>query len=100
AGSDLELLDIKPEPAPEEFRTWPDAQVFRINAVTRSAGEISKKFTARLIPFADAGATGSEYKIWLPYRAPRPDRNLLVDGIEFRSRKPNAGSIIDGRIDT
>jgi hypothetical protein len=53
-----------------------------------------------LVPFADAGATGTAYKIWLPFEVPRADRNLLMDGIEVRSRKPNAGSIIDNNLQT
>ncbi len=53
-----------------------------------------------LVPFANAGGSGAQYRIWLPYEQPRPDRNLLADGVEIRSRKPNAGSIIDGNFDT
>jgi len=52
------------------------------------------------VPFADAGASGSNYKIWLPFKDPAPGRNLLSDGVEIRSRKPNAGSIIDGNLET
>jgi hypothetical protein len=40
-----------------------------------------------LLPFADAGAQGSSYKIWLPYGDVRPSRNLLLDGIELKSRR-------------
>ena len=52
------------------------------------------------MPFADAGASGSNYKIWLPFKDPAPGRNLLADGVEIRSRKPNAGSISDGNVET
>jgi uncharacterized protein len=49
----------------------------------------------RLVPFADAGASGTPYKVWLPYGQLRPSRNLLLDGVEIRSRRPNHGSVID-----
>jgi hypothetical protein len=55
----------------------------------------------RLVPFADAGATGADYQIWLPFGPPRADRNLLLDGLETRSRKGNVGgSIIDDDLQT
>ena len=48
-----------PEPAPEDFKTWPHAQVFRLN----TAGTV-----IRLVPFADAGSkNGKGYKVWLPW---------------------------------
>ncbi len=37
AGTNLAALNVKPEPAPKELRSWPSAQVFRINAVARRA---------------------------------------------------------------
>lgn len=96
-SSKLRDLQFKAEPASGKFKTWPGAKVFRINAVTRpgSSSEKGKPASVRLVPFADAGTDGSQYKIWLSYKAPRPDRNLLADGVEIRSRKPNAGSILD-----
>jgi DUF1680 family protein len=99
-AADVARLEIKPEAAPKNLRFWPAAQVFRVRAVCRSAQNPATPVTVRLIPFADAGATGTAYKIWLPYQAPRPDRNLLMDGVEIRSRKPNAGSIIDENFNT
>ena len=45
----------------------------------------------RLVPFADAGATGADYQIWLPFGPPRADLNLLLNGLETRSRKGNDG---------
>ena len=92
-----------PEPAPQRLKTWPGAKVFRINGVASRPGGSSKAgapLKLGLVPFADAGATGTDYKIWLPFEPPRPDRNLLMDGIEIRSRKPNAGSIIDDNLQT
>jgi hypothetical protein len=92
AKPDLAALSVTPEPAPAEFKTWPGAQVFRVNAVTRRDG---KPVSIRLIGFADAGASGARYKIWLPL-AGAPSANLLLDGAESRSRLGNLnGSIID-----
>ena len=50
----------------------------------------------RLIPFADAGATGTSYKVWLPLGLASSSGNVLLDGQESRSRPGNVGgSIID-----
>ncbi len=99
---DLNAIKFKAEAAPGDFKTWPGAQVFRIRAVSRPTPEskAAKPLTAKLLPFADAGATGTRYKIWLPCQPARPDRNLLRDGVEIRSRKPNTGSILDGNVQT
>jgi hypothetical protein len=92
AKPDLAALAVTPEPAPAEFRTWPGAQVFRINAVARRSG---KPVSVRLIGFADASATGARYKVWMPL-AGVPVANLLFDGTESRSRPGNMrGSIND-----
>jgi DUF1680 family protein len=102
-GSDLASLGFSPQPASEKWKTWPAATLFKINAVahpSHSTGSALTTIPIRLVPFADAGASGTPYKVWLPYKAPRQDRNLLIDGIEIRSRKPNMGSIIDGRTET
>lgn len=98
----LEQLDVRAEPATGEFNTWPGARLFSMNAVMRKgvtddAGQLSQRI--HLVPFADAGITSGSYRIWIPYGTPRLDRNLLLDGIENRSRKPNFGSIIDDRLD-
>ena len=103
AGADLKALHFTPERAPEKFKTWSNAEVFRIDALARKSCDSLKKGTPMkisLVPFADAGASGSNYKIWLPYQEPSSGRNLLADGVEIRSRKPNAGSIIDGNVET
>ena len=92
AKPDLAALALTPEPAPAEFKTWPGAQVYRINAVTRRGG---KPISIRLVPFADAGMTGARYKVWLPL-AGAPSANVLLDGTESRSRQGNqTGSIND-----
>jgi hypothetical protein len=49
-----------------------------------------------LIPFADAGETGTAYKVWIPLGLASSSGNLLLDGQESRSRAGNVdGSIID-----
>ncbi|MDB6122211.1 MAG: retaining beta-L-arabinofuranosidase [Pedosphaera sp.] len=100
AGTELAALNITPEPAPEKMKSWPGAEVFRINALTRKPGNSAKEakeLQIRLIPFADAGTTGTSYKVWLPYGGSSPNKNLLLNGLESRSRKMNVGgSIIDG----
>ena len=104
SSPDLPALNVKPEPAPQPFKTWPGAEVFRINAVTRnSAGSLPAGAAEqiRLIPFADAGGTGTAYKVWLPYGQTPVNKNLLIDGLESRSRKANVGgSVIDGDVQT
>jgi len=53
---------------------------------------------AVFVPFADAGSTGGDYRVWL--RAPGVDAStasVLAEGRESRSRQGNQnGSIIDG----
>ncbi len=97
-STQLSDLDVVAQPAPEKFMTWPGAQIFQVKAVTRRATEIVKAGSPvkiSLIPFADAGGTGSSYKVWLSLPKPASD-NLLTDGRESRSRKGNlGGSIID-----
>jgi uncharacterized protein len=102
AAADVSKLRVTPEAAPASHKFWPEAKVFQVQAVCRprAAEQTSAAVTAKLIPFAEAGATGSLYKVWLAYKQPRADRNLLTDGIEIRSRKPNAGSIIDNNLKT
>jgi hypothetical protein len=81
-GSDSNKLRVTPEAAP-------DARIFAV-------ADGGTNLAMRLVPFADAGQTGGDYQIWLPFGPPRAGRNLLLDGVETRSRKGNAGgSIID-----
>ncbi len=63
ASGDAAALAVTPEPAPDGLRTWPGAEVFRVNAVDRKT---FLPVQIRLVPFADAGATGAAYKVWLP----------------------------------
>jgi hypothetical protein len=92
---ELAALSFTPEPAPVGWKTWPGAQCFKINATGRSG---RSPFSARLVPFADAGSTGMKYRIWLPI-AGQPNANLLLDGTESRSRQGNLdGSINDDNL--
>jgi hypothetical protein len=95
ANTDLAALSISPEPAPDQVKSWSNARVFRINAVSRG-----KPVEIRLIPFADAGSLGENYKVWLfQYAGSKGD--LLLEGSESRSRQGNAdGSINDGEVHT
>jgi DUF1680 family protein len=96
-SADLSALAITPEPAPDRFKTWPGAQVFRVNAIPRQAANSAQTASVpiRLIPFADAGNTGSEYKVWIPVG--QTEVNVLLDEKESRSRQGNvSGSITDG----
>ena len=99
AGPALETLDVTPEPAPENVKSWPGAQVFRIKAVRRGTDSAASatNIPVRLIPFADAGGTGTDYKVWLPLAGKTSSTgNLLLEGKETRSRRGNMnGSIND-----
>ena len=94
-STDLTALAVSPEPAPDTLKSWPHAQVFHLNAVSQG-----KPKEIRLIPFADAGSLGENYKVWLfQYAGSKGD--LLLGGSESRSRQGNAdGSIIDGNVHT
>jgi len=95
---ELSALAITPEPAPESVRSWPQAQVFHCNAILRHAtatAKVGAPMEIRLIPFADAGGLGKNYKVWLPLPAAAID-NVLLGGVESRSRKGSLeGSISD-----
>jgi DUF1680 family protein len=97
-NTDVHTLGFLPEPAPEMLKNWPGAQVFRIKAVARrTAGDVKagSPMEVRLIPFADAGGSGTQYKVWLPLPK-TPGANPLADGVESRSRQGNMpGSIND-----
>ena len=103
ATADLAVLAVTPEPAPDQFKTWPGAQVYRVNAIPRRASKSAPAGTSlpiRLVPFADAGTSGSNYRVWLPI-GQAAEGNLLLEEKESRSRRGNAsGSITDGDPDT
>ncbi len=104
AGPELAMLKVTPEPAPPAVESWPGAQVFRAKAVTRRPLPflaIGTPLTIRLVPFADAGGTGSRYKVWLPLPRNLYSGNLLLAGQESRSRMGDlSGSIVDEDFET
>ncbi len=95
----LPSLDFTPEPAPSQLHLWPEELVFRINGIVRRAtGPLlaGARLPVRMIPFADAGASGTEYKIWLPIGLITTP-NLFFEASESRSRRGNLyASITDG----
>lgn len=104
ASPTLAKLKMSPKPAPDEFKTWPGAQVFPIRAVTRRplpALKVGTPVTIRLVPFADAGSTGARYKVWLPLPRELYSGNLLLDGMASHSRQENLdGSMTDEDFET
>ena len=99
AGTNLAVLDPKPEQAPKELRSWPSALVYRIHAIARKpigSLKAGSPLDIRLVPFADAGANGTAYEVWLPLGLARPGGNVLLDGHETHSRMGSLeGSMID-----
>jgi len=97
-GPDLTGLGVEPEVAVGGLKTWDGARVFRVNAISRRAhpgGAAVAGFPIRMVPFADAGTTGVDYKVWLPVGS--TTGNLFLEEKEDRSRRGNvAGSITDG----
>jgi DUF1680 family protein len=71
---DLTAPAITPEPAPDKVKHWPHARVFHINAISQGATH-----DIRLIPFADAGSLGEQYRVWLPLYSCRSG-TVLVEG--------------------
>jgi hypothetical protein len=97
-------LGFNPELAPEPLRNWEAEHVYRVHAVARRSTDAIKAGSAmdiQLVPFAEAGSTGSLYKVWLPLYQTTPNGNLLQDGRESRSRDGNVdGSINDDDFQT
>jgi DUF1680 family protein len=100
--TNLDQIHMSPVPIPAALRTWPGSRTFEVNALARkrignqAAGQ---PISIRLIPFADAGATKTPYRIWLPLYVTNSlqGANLLANEDETRSREGNVGgSITDG----
>jgi len=69
AGSDAASLGIQPHAAPEKLKTWPGSRVFGIQGIVRRGAAAGSPERMDLIPFADAGAAGTRYQVWLPLAA-------------------------------
>jgi DUF1680 family protein len=94
----LASLDWQAATAPVSFRTWPGAQMFQINGVARRNTDTLKRgapVRLGLVPFAEAGGTGNDYKVWLPLPGSSANGNVLLDGQESRSRPGNATGAIN-----
>lgn len=72
--------------------------------VRRQRDAAAAPLAAVFVPFAEAGASGSRYRVWLyapGSEGPRISDSLLSDGQESRSREGNVGgSIQDGDPDS
>lgn len=92
-------LAVSAEPAPSAAQSWPGAQIFHARAVSRRAQapqEVDGAVDLRLLPFGDAGGSGSRYAVWLPVLG-SPGFNLARLGAEQCSRpRARSASIIDG----
>jgi len=97
ASADLGKLKVTPESAATALKTWPAARVYRINAVARRTTTACKRGTPlkiELLPFADAGETGSQYKVWLPLPRAAGSGNVLLDGRKAEhARATSAGQL-------
>jgi hypothetical protein len=49
---------------------------------------------ATFVPFAEAGAEGGRFRVWLPMELPKPSESLLMGGRESRSRPGNLNASI------
>jgi hypothetical protein len=103
ASSKISSLKVTPQPAPEGMKSWPGAQVFDTRAVTRKplkAAKLGTPLPIQLIPFADAGSAGTQYKVWLPL--PHPYSGNLLQDLQGRySRRGDlGGSITDENFET
>lgn len=97
-------LDFAVEPAPESLRTWSGARVFRIKAgVRQTSGAVAAVAACdlRLMPFADAGGTGTGYAVWLPLASAPASGNVLLEGTASSSvAAENLRACTDGEIGT
>jgi DUF1680 family protein len=92
SASTLGLLSDNP---PFSLEPGPGLK-FRARVVGRKTDDPK---SAVFVPFADAGASGGAYRVWLraPGIEPAKDLSLLAGGEEGRSRLGNQnGSIVDG----
>ncbi|SPE54692.1 conserved exported hypothetical protein [Verrucomicrobia bacterium] len=65
-ATNINALALEPQPAPLRVKTWPGARAFRVNAID---GKSRAPVQIPLLPFAEAGGAGTEYKVWLPLAA-------------------------------
>ena len=103
-SANLAELNFTVEPAPEALRTWPGARVFRVRGgIRQTAGDATTVLAAdlRLIPFADAGGTGTAYAVWLPLAGAPPECNVLLEGkVGSTGKTENLRACADGELST
>jgi hypothetical protein len=58
--SDPNQLRITPNTDSERPKSWPGTRLFRV-------ADAGTALPVTLVPFADAGQTGADYQIWLPF---------------------------------
>ena len=94
-------IGLMSEPGQAPFKLTSAAD-FAFTAKVHSA-QRAEPMTATFVPFANAGADGGSYRVWV--KAPGAEwpknQSLLTDGEESRSRPGNIeGSIIDGEAES
>lgn len=90
ASTDPTKLQIVPEPAPGAFKTWPDAKAYLVNVVVEGSGATRTRI--RFVPFAVAGTTGKNFKVWIPLSK---TANGLVLSISDRDSALCFGNVVD-----
>ncbi|MCX6872435.1 MAG: hypothetical protein NTW21_01290 [Verrucomicrobia bacterium] len=89
ASTDPANLAMVPELAPQGFNTWPNAQVCcaGVEAGEAAAGPTAPPVSIRLVPFANAGATGTAFKVGLPLSAEKATTGEKPQGLRQAGEK-------------
>jgi hypothetical protein len=86
--TNVDELGVNLRPATNESQAAQDRLVFDVKAVLRDLHEPTRNaepVTVGFRPFAEAGESGSEYRVWIPlFEA--PGFNVATLGVERRSR--------------
>ena len=103
-SGDLAALGFESDVAPGSPRAGTGARVFHIRGgVRQTSGARTEIMPVRipLLPFAEAGGSGSRYRVWLPL-AETPDRyHRLMDGTASGTAgAENPALCLDGEIGT
>ena len=99
----VDELGMRLRPATNDSPSVEDRLVFDVRAVRRDPRQptqVADPVTVGFRPFAEAGESGSEYRVWMPVFG-APAFNIATLGVESRSRSMkntwgHAPSIIDG----
>lgn len=93
----IAALHVTAEAAPAQFRTWPGAKVFHLEGVVckpTSALRAGTPLKLGLVPFADAGATGSAYKSGFPLSRRAPAATCWRTASRFVRASPTQGPFL------